>query len=434
MHIAPCDKLPIASGTLGSMRSTVTFRALIASLASLASLVVSCSSSSNPAASADSGIASDVASDVANDGGADTLDPPKTVTPGSSIYEHAGPAPVGHTTFSLTDAARSRTLRVEVWYPADESARAAATTGTALEDLEPAGANHDALKKLVDAAPATCTRKRVGSAADAKPAGSAPFPVVVFSHCHDCMRFSAAAIAERLASHGFAVIAADHTGNTLYDRLAGKELPLDATTLGLRVADVRFVLDSVLDGSSTAPTAIPATLKGRFDAAKVGMMGHSFGSVTTGAVLAKDARFKAGFAIAAPFDFLGDTKLTDIKVPTFFLVAQEDNSISEIGNNLIRNDFKTISAPDFLVEIVDAGHWSFSDICGLDTAFMPGCGRAQRQTDSAYDLNYLDNEGARGVASSYAAAFFLGELMGDAAGLTFAKTAHPEGIAVLGKK
>ena len=365
-----------------------------------------------------------------DDGGADAGDaipPAKTVTPGASIYEKPGPAPVGHTTFELTDAARARTLRVEAWYPADESARAEASAGTPLEDLEPAGANHDAMKKLVLAAPSSCVRKTVHSVADAKPAGAAALPAIVFSHCLGCVRFSAAAVAERLASHGFVVVAPDHTGNTLFDRLGGKDLALDAPTLALRTADVRFVLDSVLDRASAS---VPESLRGRFDATKVGMMGHSFGSVTTGAVLAKDSRFRAGFAIAAPFDLLGDTKLADIHAPTFFLLAREDNSIGEIGDVLIRSDFKAIAVPDFLVEVVDAGHWSFSDICGLDSSFAPGCGRARRQTDTDSELNYLDNEGARGLAASYAAAFFLGELGGDSAGLAFVAGAHPDGIAV----
>jgi hypothetical protein len=37
---------------------------------------------------------------------------------------------------------------------------------------------------------------------------------------------------------------------------------------------------------------------------------------------------------------------------------------------------------------------------------------------------------ARGLAGSYAVAFFLGELGGDGGGLTFVAGAHPDGIAV----
>ncbi|MEO7096610.1 MAG: dienelactone hydrolase family protein [Polyangiales bacterium] len=351
----------------------------------------------------------------------------RKAVPGDSIYEKAGPHPVGHATFTVTDAARSRTLRLEVWYPADESARAAAAAGTPLEALEPAGKDHDTLAGLVAKA-GPCTRKRVSSAADLKPLAGAAWPVVAFSHCHGCVRFSAAESMERLASHGIAVVAPDHTTNTLYDAIDGKLATLDAAFLAVRVGDIRFTLDTVLDASSTA---VPAALRGRFDAAKVGMMGHSFGSVTTGAVLAQDPRPLAGFAIAAPFDLLGGTKVADLKKPVFYLLAQEDNSISEIGNNLIRNDFKTMTTKSWLAEVADAGHWSFSDICGLHPSFTAGCGQAQRQTDTYYEFNYLQNEGARALAASYAVAYFLGQLTGDPAGLAFAAEAHPADLVTV---
>jgi predicted dienelactone hydrolase len=393
-------------------------------LGALALLVASCSSndSSGGPPGNDTGTTADDGADAA-------IPPARKAIPGDSIYEKAGPYPVGHSTFVLTDAARSRMLRIEVWYPADESARAAATAGTALEDLEPPGPDHDTLAGLVAKA-GPCPRKRVSSAADVKPLAGAAWPVVAFSHCHGCLRFSSAQIAERLASHGIAVVAPDHTTDTVYDTLKGKLANLDGAFLAVRVADVRFTLDTILDATSTA---VPESLRGRFDAAKLGMMGHSFGSITTGAVLAQDPRPLAGFAIAAPFDLIGGTKPAELKKPVFYLLAQEDNSISEIGNNLIRNDFKSMTVKSWLAEVADAGHFSFSDICGLHD-FNAGCGQAQRQTDTYYQLNYLENDGARALAASYAAAFFLGQLTGDANGLKFAGEAHPADVVTMTSK
>ena len=368
------------------------------------------------------------ASSPSVDGGGDdaAIAPARKAIAGDSIYEKAGPHPVGHSTFTATDAARSRTLRLEIWYPADESARTQANTGTALEDLEPPGADHDTLATMMTKA-GPCTRKRVGSAPDVKPLDGAAWPIVAFSHCHGCMRYSAATIMERLASHGIAVVAPDHATDTMFDTLQGKLANLDAAFLAVRVADVRFALDTVLDATSTV---VPAPLRGRFDASKVGMMGHSFGSLTTGAVLAQDPRPLAGFAIAAPFDLIGGTKPAELKKPVFYLLAQEDNSISEIGNNLIRNDFKSMTTKTWLAEVADAGHFSFSDICGLND-FNAGCGQGQRQTDTYYQFNYLENDGARALAASYAAAYFLGQLSGDAAGLKFAAEAHPADLVTI---
>ena len=391
--------------------------ASVALVALVASLFAGCSSKSAP---------SDAPS---NDAGGDGAPVPRTVTAGSDRYERAGPHPVGHATFTAIDEARGRPLRFELWYPADESARAAASAGTKLEDLEPAGASHDALAKLVAAAPKGCTRRMTSSVADAPPAPTGAFPLVVFSHCHDCMRFSALSIGERLASHGVAMIAPDHAGNTLWDHLAGVEAPIDKTTLATRVGDVRFALDVAL----VRPSDLPAQLRGRFDATKVGALGHSFGSATTGAVAAQEPRIKAAFGIAAPFEsaLLPPTKMADIHVPVFFLLAQEDNSITEIGNGLIRQNFKIGASPIWLAEVADAGHWSFSDVCGLTDSFSAGCGVAQRQTDSTEVVAYLDNEGARGLAASYAAAFFAAELQGDEDGKAFLGAPHPKDLVTL---
>ncbi|MEO7328913.1 MAG: hypothetical protein ABI193_10065, partial [Minicystis sp.] len=95
--------------------------------------------------------------------------------PATPAFERAGAHPVGNTTFVIDDQARKRTLRVEIWYPADEAARKDAETGFPLEDFAPEGAERAALAALVAAAPDPGTRRRAHSARDAKPAGGAPF-------------------------------------------------------------------------------------------------------------------------------------------------------------------------------------------------------------------------------------------------------------------
>lgn len=352
---------------------------------------------------------------------------PRAVPRGNGAYESEGEHPAGHAIVPMTDATRSRTLVVQLWYPAAAGAKTAATAGTALEDLVDDATDKATLQKLVAGADPACTRKRVSSARDVEPFGSGPFPLVAFSHCHGCTRFAAAKIAERLASHGFVVIAPDHTGNTLFDAQRGTNAPLNGAFLATRAADIRFVLDVALDGTSTA---MPASLRGKLDAGKVGVFGHSYGAATTGLVLATDTRPKAGLAIGAPMenDLLPPAKMVDIKVPVLFLLAKEDNSISEIGNNLMRSNFKRGNPPLWLLEIEDAGHWSFSDVCALTPALTPGCGAGARQTEPGIDFHYLENDGARALAASYVAAFFAAELRGDANAKAFLGAAHPSGV------
>jgi predicted dienelactone hydrolase len=371
-------------------------------LVCLVTLLVGCSSSSS---------GGDAAQPVADAG--------TTATPPDAV----GPHPVGHTTFVLVDAARNRSLRVEAWYPADESARVAATAGTALEDLEPPGPSHDVLASLVAAAPNGCTRKHLSSAADAPPiAGS--LPLLAFSHCLGCARFDAAFVAERLASHGFAVIAPDHTGDTLWDVAMGQNVMLGSDFLQVRVADIRAVLDAALDPASTA---IPASLRGHFDASRVGMLGHSFGALTTGLTLQLDNRPRAGLALAAPMDAFPPTMIATIKQPIMFLLAAEDHSIGEAGNGSIRYNFMQATAPARLVEVANAGHWSFTDICALTSAFVPGCGMSTSQQKGHLGdaFTYIDNDAARSLAASYAVAFFTSELLGDGAAKTWLDTPHP---------
>jgi hypothetical protein len=127
-------------------------------------------------------------------------------------YGTDGPSPVGHVRFTMTDRTGQRTLPVEIWYPAQEFARSAAQAGVGLETLEPDGSSERAiLAPLVAAAPATCTRKMVHSVAGAPPAlpPSGLWPLVIFSHCLGCVRFSEAVVAERLASYGIAMAAPD---------------------------------------------------------------------------------------------------------------------------------------------------------------------------------------------------------------------------------
>ncbi|EYF06847.1 alpha/beta hydrolase family protein [Chondromyces apiculatus] len=335
----------------------------------------------------------------------------------------AGPHPVGRTTVTLDDTARTRSLRVEIWYPAAESARAAADTGHPLEDFAAPGDERTQLADLVAAAPDPGTTRRVHAALDAPLAEGGSFPVVAFSHCYNCTRFSIATVAERLASHGVAVVAPDHAGGTLFDELAGNAAPLGTEFLAVRAADMIFTLDRVLD---PAATELPDALRGHLDPERVGVFGHSFGGVTTGVVLADDPRPRAGLALAVPMEnpLLPGAAMADIHIPVFFLLATEDNSITEIGNDYIRQNFEAASPPAWKAEVKDAGHWSFTDICGLVEGFSAGCTEDVRQTDRE-PFTYLDIVAARGIAAAYTTAFFLATLTDDASARAYLDAGHP---------
>jgi dienelactone hydrolase len=333
----------------------------------------------------------------------------ETGGPDPISYTDAGPFPVGNVAMELADPAGDRDLVVELWYPASGDA-----TGASQELLDFALDDADAasLEALLDLAPDTCVRKQTGSASAPQLADiDGPLPTVVFSHCHGCARFSAFTLAERLASHGFLVAAVDHVGSTLFDQLAGGLPPIDVATRDLRRDDVVRVIDELLD---PAAMQLPAELVGRADADRLGMFGHSFGAVTTGAVLQDDPRPRAGVAIAAPVEnpVLPGVTVAAIDEPLLLIVAVEDNSITEFGNMAIRQNFMDAVAPAWKLEFADTGHFAYSDLAGLSDYFAAGCGAGVRQTDGT-PFEYADPFVVRELAAARITAFFALHLLGD---------------------
>ncbi|MBI2058948.1 MAG: prolyl oligopeptidase family serine peptidase [Nitrospirae bacterium] len=349
-------------------------------------------------------------------------------SPSPLKYESPGPYPVGNAHFEVTDAARSRTFWVEVWYPAVGSARAGASVGEPAEQFLVPGADHDTYAGLLRAAPQPGPTLVKHSATDAEAdTSTAPWPLVLFSHCMSCTRFSSFSLAERLASHGIAVAAPDHTGGTLFDSLKGSAAFLTPDFLETRARDMEFLLDVLVDADSAE---VPAALRGRFDSSRVGIFGHSFGGATAGLVLNQDSRFKAGLAIAVPMEnpLLPGPTMAVIRVPVLFLLAKEDNMVYEIGNTYIRKNFDTANQPAWKVEVADAGHMSFSDICKVTDRYPAGCGEGERQTKPGEKFTYLDPAIARSIGQAYVTAFFSAHLKGEPAGLDFLSAPRPEAL------
>lgn len=330
-----------------------------------------------------------------------------SVPPDVSV-EQAGTFSVGTTRFAVHDAARTRDLTVQAWFPTTASA-----SDTPIEQLE-AEPPRMRYADLLAAAPA-CPSRSLSVALDAAPTAG-PYPIVLLSHCHACTRLSNATTAIRLASHGFIVLAVDHAGDTLWEKLDGTEAPIDAAELDIRQADVRAVLDATAAG--TTPVSASA------DLTRVGVLGHSMGAVTAGRVAQLDTRITAAAALCAPMEnpLVPGVALGELHMPLLFVVAAEDNSITELGNNFIRDNFTDANTTAYKVEIADAGHWSVSDLDGLVPAFKAGCGDAIRQTDDQ-PFTYLPPTTGRAIAAAYATAFFRATLLDDAGARSYVEHA-----------
>ena len=195
-------------------------------------------------------------------------------------------AQVGHRVESLVVPGSAqnepRKVKVHLWYPAEAGAYAAAVRTVYTSGLYglPLGTTSDPVSWKVDA---QLARETVALA----PGGA--LPAIVFSHGSTNDPIDYAWTLELIARSGFIVAAPYHVNNTQDDvridevnRLAGTTvLPCDDGRPGpcSRLDNARSIDDRVRDVSAII-NALPGWFGTRADLAKVGLMGHSRGTIT----------------------------------------------------------------------------------------------------------------------------------------------------------
>jgi len=261
--------------------------------------------------------------------------------------EALGPWAVGRATFEVVDPTRDdRTLAVDAWYPVDD---ADAGGPPSVYDLLFTGLPSEV---AFDAPP---------------PSAGGPFPLVAFSHGSNGIRFQSFFLTEHLASHGFVVVAPDHVGNTALDILA-PGTPFETRD---RPLDVSLVIDAMLGRSATPGD----DFEGRIDADRIGVAGHSFGGFTTLAMVTgfqdvpPDPRVRAIMPMSPASSILSDAQLASIGVPTL-LVGGTVDTTTPIDPQTTRPWSLIPARPRYRVDVIDAGHNSFTDICILADALI----------------------------------------------------------------
>ena len=299
-------------------------------------------------------------------------------------------------------ATEARPLRVVVWYPTlDEEGETASYGG-----LLPREGIYDGASVAIDA----------------------PAPVLVFSHGSTSFAEQSFFMTEFFASHGWIVVAMDHTGNLFRDGGIEPEI------FGLRPQDVSAVLDHIYSLDEDDP------LSGLFSEDVV-LSGHSFGGYTTLAaagasfnVEAVDAAceegqlpgdfcayfetqevvdlFTAGFLDPrvklalpqAPFGgpVFGDG-VADIDIPVLLFTAAGDRTLppeqdgDPIWEGLDGED-------DLRVDVLTGGHFTFSNACDLRLGIGDddGCGP-----------DFIGPERSYNIVNSYSMVFCRRHLFGD---------------------
>ncbi len=306
---------------------------------------------------------------------------------------------VGHRAFVLDSG-----LVVEAWYPAQDGEPEVGVAEAYVADP----AERAVYGALLEVAPGGCPSRTDGGGWEAAAVGKGTFPVVVFSHCHGCTRFSSFSLAGALAAKGYVVLAPDHASDTLFDELAGDLAPLSASTLDLRVEQLR----SVIDLTDLYREFLPVDIEQITGFGPVGLLGHSFGAVTVGQVGELDARVGGVLAMGAPVEspLFPGVSIADWDVPLGLVLLGEDHSIGEAGNTLIEGNFAASRVGTQMLVYPDGGHWTVSDLCGLTPGFMPGCGEDLRQAGEREPFVYLRPVEALPSLSRFSLAFFDGAL------------------------
>jgi len=266
-----------------------------------------------------------------------------------------GPHAVGVRSIDTSDASRSRYLPVEVWYPAADK--------YAGQDI--AEATMDKYDLLPGFPPAKQAAVRNAEIAAGR------FPVVLFSHGFGGHRRQSTFLCTHLASHGYIVVAMDHTGNTVIDMaqmtlqvMMGQPMPdteaLLDEAIAARPADVSFVLDRLLAGDlGIDPSQV--------DNERIGMAGHSFGGWTTLKLAASDSRIRAALPLAPaggqcplPAEKLINSLTFDWgrDVPTLYLVADKDTLLPLAG---MRGLLELTHGTKRMAVLGNADHMHFCD-------------------------------------------------------------------------
>ncbi len=232
----------------------------------------------------------------------------------------AGVRVVRFTKPSVVDPSQTRVLDTVVWYPATAAA-----------------------------APIDPTYNAVLNAA-LDDSGS-PYPLLMFSHGSCGYPAQSTFLLPSLASHGFIVAAPPHPGNTIQEYPSCGTPQAEVMSAVERPQDILFVLNGLL--ADTLDRTSP--FFGAIDANRLGMWGHSFGGYTTYVTASLEPRFKAALPMAP---FVGNA--APLAIPSLTMYAQLDSFVS---NDAIRTVYASGSPPKYLVQILNAGHFAFSDGC-----------------------------------------------------------------------
>lgn len=362
-------------------------------------------------------------------------DPPEggTSTPILSTEEQIaqlsvkGPHYVGYFTENITYQVPvrgdMRTLKLAWWYPTAN--------------------NHGSAVPYGGSSPTRFAQQNVDVLADLHQA-----PVLIFSHGNGGIAEQSFFLTEYFASHGWIVLAVEHTGNTLSNMTEEMYWLFE-----LRPYDISAALDHLAELPSEH------LLAQKVSTSHWALSGHSFGGYTTLAIggagyaiddiiqicedppanqqeacdytQASQERYRIGFAdprlkafipmTPAGAELFGGTRgLNEISAPVMMMTAGLDATLPNVreGDPLWR---RLTQAESVRIDFLYAGHFTFSNACELAPLFLENDGCGDRF------IPYLQ---AHQLINLYALAFAKRYVLGEVAMMPIIRGEHlPNGAA-----
>jgi predicted dienelactone hydrolase len=312
----------------------------------------------------------------------------------------------GEIVYDVLPEGAPRTLRTAIWYPTLE------TPGDEPTLYYPGSLKREEVITQAEPAPHEC------------------WPVLVFSHGYAGFAENSYFLTEHFASHGWLVIAMDHTGNTVEDLGA----PVESSMYAYRPQDVSAAIDLL----SALPVGDPLRAKG--DTSRVVVSGHSYGGYTT--LVSSGATFDMEALVASCEDGtghgafctnlgedlqaiytagLGDPRVVagipmapgaakviqdgvgDIAIPILQFTGGLDGQTTNDGSG--DPLWQALEGPDHIrVNIETAGHQSFTIVCTWFPTFGAGDGCGE---------GFIDSLEVHRIVNTYALAFARKHVLGD---------------------
>lgn len=208
------------------------------------------------------------------------------------------------------------------------------------------------------------------------PKAQTAFPVILYSHGLGGSRDTGEYLGRNWAGNGYVSVHLQHKGSDV-DVWKGSGQPLrelrhavkDPMNFVNRPKDISFAIDKLTELNSA-----DSELKGRLDLSRIGVSGHSMGSLTalaiagqvflgkTGELTFRDDRVKAAVPMSSPIqrEFV-DKAYDKIKIPCMHLTGTRDESVvAKSTPKEPRIPFDKINAGDqYLITFVDGDHMIF---------------------------------------------------------------------------